>query len=293
MARQYGFQGLDFWGPTNSSDDMSNLGILFEEWRAAINLEARNSAEQELILTASVTCAPRDDYSVDSIQQQLDWVHVRGCGELWPNNWPNFTAAPNALYSPNYNDVYTINYSITAWINAGLSAKKIVMILPYFGMVWRLVNPKENGIGAPAAGKGTGIGIRYHAIKNKINLNGAKVIFDERYVVNYCSIGTSWVAFDDVEAIQHKVSYAKEKGLLGYFVWQVSYDDNWVLSQSASQDVNINGSAPVDGKNGENKSRRLLAIILITIAAAVILLILCSVLFHCWMRNHKTKGNLF
>ncbi|KAL5772811.1 hypothetical protein ACOSQ2_012744 [Xanthoceras sorbifolium] len=54
------------------------------------------------------------------------------------------------------------------------------------------------------------------------------------YVMNYCTINeTMWIGFDDVELVQTKVSYAKEKGLLGYIAWQVPNDDNSKLSQAA------------------------------------------------------------
>ncbi|KAJ0029865.1 hypothetical protein Pint_14615 [Pistacia integerrima] len=56
---------------------------------------------------------------------------------------------------------------------------------------------------------------------------------DVMYNATYCTIGTSWIGFDDVEAIRAKVSYAKEKGQLGYYVRQVADDNDWVLSQAA------------------------------------------------------------
>ncbi|KAK1582233.1 hypothetical protein Q3G72_013063 [Acer saccharum] len=74
------------------------------------------------------------------------------------NRWPNFTAAPNALYNPS-STVCSTDLGITAWINVGLSAKKIVLFLPCFGFSWTLVNPKENGIGAPATGVAKGVKI--------------------------------------------------------------------------------------------------------------------------------------
>ncbi|TXG65714.1 hypothetical protein EZV62_006989 [Acer yangbiense] len=256
MARLFGFEGLDLWWV----DDMSNLDILFKEWQDAITLEARNSTGSKLILTAAVNYAPiihSYNYSVESIQQHLDWVHIRHCVDFFPQRWPNFTAVPNALYNPS-STVCSTDLGITAWINAGLSAKKILIFLPYFGFSWTLVNPKENGIGVPARG-GANIQGRYMGIKNNINLYRAKVTFDKNYVVNYFTMGTSWMGFDDVESIQKKVSYAKEKGLLGYFVWQVAYDDNWVLSQAAAHELEgnkggqNNSAAPEVKKVGQNK----------------------------------------
>jgi GH18 family chitinase len=51
-------------------------------------------------------------------------------------------------------------------------------------------------------------------------------------VVNYFTVASTWVNFDDVEVIKEKVSYAKKNGLLGYSVFQVGNDDNWVLSMA-------------------------------------------------------------
>jgi GH18 family chitinase len=48
--------------------------------------------------------------------------------------------------------------------------------------------------------------------------------------MNYCIIGSTWINFDDVETIRAKIAYVKEKKLLGYNVFQVINDDNWVLS---------------------------------------------------------------
>ncbi|KAF8389184.1 hypothetical protein HHK36_025877 [Tetracentron sinense] len=39
------------------------------------------------------------------------------------------------------------------------------------------------------------------------------------------------IGFDDHQTIFTKVSYAKEMGLLGYYVWHVGSDNNWPLSQ--------------------------------------------------------------
>ncbi|KAI3454770.1 hypothetical protein Pfo_011433 [Paulownia fortunei] len=65
------------------------------------------------------------------------------------------------------------------------------------------------------------------------NSYGVKPVFNSTYVVNYCKIGLFWFGYDDVEAVKTKVSYAKEKGLLGYSVFQIPNDDmNWILSRT-------------------------------------------------------------
>ncbi|TXG48092.1 hypothetical protein EZV62_027386 [Acer yangbiense] len=294
-ARRYGFQGIDFWWSfPRTSNDMDNIDLLFKEWQEAITVEATNSTKTKLILTAVVNYFPKvgsQNYPVDSIQKYLDWVHVQNGAYFLPNYWPNFTAAPMALYNPN-STVNNTDYGIRLWIDAGLSPKKMVLILPYYGTAWTLKNPNENGIGAPANGQAQASGLAYKEIKTYIDRYKAKVTFDATYVVNYLTMGTSWIAFDDVETIQHKVSYAKEKGLLGYFVWQVAYDDNnWVLSKTAAQGGHeIIFPPPEDNRNGQKKQPyRLLVIVLPIIAAVILLLGFVIYIYYRWMRKNKSK----
>ncbi|KAJ6435680.1 hypothetical protein OIU84_000815 [Salix udensis] len=102
-ARHYGFQGLDFsWLSANTSDNMANMGTLFEEWRAAIALETRNSNLSELILTAAVQYSPALDngsFPIDSMGRNLDWIHVLAYDYHMPEDY-RLTAASAALYAP-------------------------------------------------------------------------------------------------------------------------------------------------------------------------------------------------
>jgi len=238
MARLYGFQGLDLsWVSANTSRDMTNMGILFQEWRAAANSEAKNSSQTELILTASVHYSPDVDiasFPVDSIRDNLNWVHVIAYDYYMPQ-WSNLTGALAALYDPS--SEASTDYGIGAWIGRGLSAGKLVLGLPFYGYAWTLKNPNDNSIGAPATGPAiTPEGyMSYKDIKAYIKGNGAVVRYNTTYVVKFFSVGSVWISFDDVKVVKIKVSYAKRKELLGYVVWQVSHDDNWELSQAGKR----------------------------------------------------------
>ncbi|RXH74293.1 hypothetical protein DVH24_029014 [Malus domestica] len=46
-------------------------------------------------------------------------------------------------------------------------------------------------------------------------------------------VGSTWINFDDAEAIRAKIAYVKAKKLLGTNMFQVSNDDeNWALSRA-------------------------------------------------------------
>ncbi|KAK9175690.1 hypothetical protein WN944_027697 [Citrus x changshan-huyou] len=245
IARLYGFQGLDFaWTAPNTSTDMLNMGILFDEWRAAATqLEAKSSSRQQsqLILTAGFHYSPPDNsYLVNSMQRNLNWVHVVTSNYYEPMP-TNFTAAHAALYGSS---------------SGGYA--------------------RNNGIGAAATGPALSNGgfVTYRDIKNHIKTYGpnVQVMYNSTYVVNYFSTGTVWFGFDDVEAVRAKIAYAKEKRLLGYYVLRVPFDDhNWELSQAAAQkDRTTSASADKD----EHSNNRRLSLVLISTAAAALTLLL-------------------
>lgn len=234
-ARRYGFQGIDlFWLWPNTVSDMTNVGILLEEWRTAVDSEPRNSSQSRLTLSMALRYVPdyaNLSYPIESIQRNLDWAHVVAYDYHLPSK-ENVTHAHAALYDPSSN--VSTDYGIRKWLSKGFPASKLVLGLPYHGYAWTLVNANDNGIQAPASGLAvTQDGsMSYKYIKWYIRSYGAHTVYNATYVVNYCVIGSIWIGFDDVEAIRTKIAYAKKKQLLGYNVFQVTNDDNWVLSRA-------------------------------------------------------------
>jgi GH18 family chitinase len=115
--------------------------------------------------------------------------------------------------------------------------------LPYHGYAWRLVNPNEKAFGAPSSGPGvTSDGsMGYKNIKSFIQGYGygAAAVYNSTYVTKLFVVGSTWINFDDVETIKAKISYAKENNLSGYSVFQLSNDDNWILSRAGRLLVKI------------------------------------------------------
>ncbi|XP_042962719.1 class V chitinase-like [Carya illinoinensis] len=103
IVRLYDFQGLDLcWVSANTSSDMTNMGLLFQEWRDAVNSEAKKSSQKELILTAVVHYSldvESASFPMDSIRSYLNWVHVLAYGYHVPK-WSEITGAHAALYDP-------------------------------------------------------------------------------------------------------------------------------------------------------------------------------------------------
>ncbi|KAM1731811.1 hypothetical protein ACFX11_017648 [Malus domestica] len=282
VARRYGFQGIDLlWPWLNTASDMINMEKLLDEWRAAVTSEARNSGLSRLILTMAVRYFPAFEsliYPIESMKRNLDWAHVVAYDYHLPSK-ENVTGAHATLYDPS-SSVNSDN-GIRQWLNYSFPASKLVLGLPYHGYAWTLVNPKDNiGIGAPASGNAVtqDASMSYKFIKSYTRSYGGFIAYNDTYVVNYCTVRSTWINFDDVEAIRAKIAYVKAKKLLGTNVFQVGNDDeNWALSRAAQE----------EGNDHEKKPWLLLVIALSV--TSIVILIAFVVCF--WQRELlKTRG---
>ncbi|RWR88128.1 wall-associated receptor kinase-like protein 5 isoform X1 [Cinnamomum micranthum f. kanehirae] len=251
LARLHGFLGIDLFWLWPNSTDLSNIGALLDEWRAAISSEATNSSQSELIFTMAVRYSPSlqsVSYPVDSIKKNLDWAHLVAYDYHLPLK-EKFTGNHAALYNPSSN--ITTDFGLKQWLGMRMPANKLALGLPYHGYVWTLVNPKDTSVGAPASGPGTTLdgSMGYRFIKSFIQNYGygAKPVYNSTYVVNYFIVGSTWINYDDVETVRAKISYAKEKGLIGTNVFAVINDDNWALSLAGDAGTIILGNRTLSG----------------------------------------------
>ncbi|TKW03878.1 hypothetical protein SEVIR_7G071500v4 [Setaria viridis] len=263
LARDSGFDGLDVaWRFPASAVEMADLGFLVSEWRAA--------APPGFLLTATAYFSshvfaaplPSVDYPSEALARCLDWVNVAAFG-LRPPGGANATTAFDA---PLYDRAshFSASYGVVSWIDAGLPAGKVVMGIPLYGRSWFLRNKANAGVGAPVVAAGpkqrgsNATGVMSYAEVQRLaaaaagggGRRTATTAYDNASVASYLSVGDVWVAFDGAAVVAEKLAFAARRGLLGYFLWPVNYDDaNLTLSRTASE-VWMQNEMSSDWKNG-------------------------------------------
>ncbi|QHO50504.1 Chitinase-like protein [Arachis hypogaea] len=191
--------------------------------------------EYPTAVAGSDQISPLKYYNGEAISKNLDWVNVMVYDLFIPSGFKTTMRPPAPLYNPG--GQFSGDQGITAWMNqVGVGAKKLAIGLPFYGYAWKLVNANNHGLFAAANGGGStpsGDGTPlYSDIRSFIKNQGAKSVYNSTYVTNYCYSGTTWVGYDDTQSVFAKVNYAKGRGLLGYFAWQIGGDDSWTLSKA-------------------------------------------------------------
>jgi chitinase len=247
LARSNNFHGLSLhWMYPSTAADMTNLGSLLDEWRAAVDKESELTGNDRLLLVAAVkytsSMSPTVTYPVNQIARKLDWINVVAYDFYNPALSGNRTGPFAALRSPQINaETPPCGHNgVSALLAATMPANKIVLGLPFYGAAWRLVNENNREIFAPASGRaesdevyindsdGT---LPYNQIKYFIAKHpGGRQNHSDEYVVDYFSAGNTWIGYNDIQSIRAKVEYARGKGLLGYYAWHVGGDRDGTLS---------------------------------------------------------------
>ena len=266
MMVQYDFDGIDIDWEFPDANNTENFLLLLAEFRK--QLDARgviDGRKYELSFAAPVGYGSMVNMGLDRVSDSVDFINIMAYD--LHGTWEKITGHNAPLYmNPNdpgseaAKEKFNISYAVDYYLNAGVPSDKIILGLPLYGRAWEEVPATNNGLfqdgpSYPETGKPgnwEGGSFDYWKIQELISEGGYTRYWDDYskvpwlYGKNYTpekNSGGMFVTYDDVEAIDGKVQYVKEKNLGGVMFWELSGDirdinDSRSLVRAANESLN-------------------------------------------------------
>ncbi|OXU26053.1 hypothetical protein TSAR_003864 [Trichomalopsis sarcophagae] len=189
---------------------------------------------QKLTLSAAVA-APQaiidQSYIVPEFSEHVDFINLMSYDYhfyIWyyPVTDLNSPLYPRSLET-GYLTSLNVNFSANYWVLKGMPREKIVIGIPLYGHSYKLYNPSNHKLQAPARGYGdTGhMGFVTYPEVCKFLKNGAVRVFVNDSHVPYTYKNNEWISYDDVTSVTYKATWIKSNGFKGAMVFSLNTDD--------------------------------------------------------------------
>ncbi|XP_034192975.2 chitinase-3-like protein 2 isoform X1 [Osmia lignaria lignaria] len=234
VTKTFGFDGLDLdweFPAWLGADDREKIHFiqLLEELRKEFY-----RAKESLILSVAVA-APQaivdQSYDVVEMAKYVDFVNLMSYDYhfyVWyyPITDLNAPLYPR-LAESGYLSTLNVNFSTQYWLSKGMPREKLIIGIPTYGHSYRLDNPLNHGLLAPANGFGklgkTGF-VSYYTVCQFLH-DGAKMVFDDESKVPYAYKDREWISYDDVTSVYYKAEWIRANNFGGAMILSLNVDD--------------------------------------------------------------------
>lgn len=222
-----------------SAEDKQNYTFLLQEFRRQLNQLTKETGKQYVLANDAPAGAQNfRNMDLPKVAAILDFVTIDGYN--YEGSWDTVTNHASALFdapeNPDFGKGLFIDSTVSAYLTAGVPARKIVLGVPLYGAGWRGVSKVNHGLYQPSTGpavspSGDGLdtdGVAtYRTLKD---LPGYTKTFDlKRLSVSlYNPDDQTFWTLDDPSTATLKSAYINLRvpgGLGGAFVWALKDDD--------------------------------------------------------------------
>jgi len=233
------FDGIDVDWEFPTSTDTANCTLLMQEFRK--QLDALGKTNKTHYLLTMFGPAGQQNFSniqLAAVAKTLDYYNVQGYD--FHGTWETETNHASPLFDDKQDPVasenFYIEYTIAAYLKAGVPASKLVLGVPTYARGWTGVPETNNGLYQTSSGPAPFPPADYLQTDGVITyltltgLTGFTRHFDYKRIAVWIynpSTKTFWT-YDDPVTVWLKmayVNYRAEGGLGGAFVWALKDDD--------------------------------------------------------------------
>jgi chitinase len=225
------FDGIDVDWEYPDSDDAENFYALMAEFRRqmdAIRWKATalraGTAQRGFTLSIAAGAAQKHITPINwkTVAQSVDQIGVMTYDFNGP--WSRDTGFTAPLLSSNPK-AETVTTTITSYLAGGAPAKQLLLGVPFYAYQWKNVIPGGsyglNSKGDPVRGnlnQSTAVTLMQapNAQLHRDPLSHAPWIYD----------GNNFLSFEDADSLKAKREYARQLGIGGFMIWELSGDTN-------------------------------------------------------------------
>lgn len=242
--KKHQLDGLDFdWeypnlpGDNNPyrPEDRENFVSMLKSVREA--LDSLGQLDGKHYLTSIASGGFRSYLEANNMaeaQKYLDFVNIMAYDFYTAGD---ATTGHHANLSPSGAKGRSAQTAVEEHIEFGVPAEKIVLGVPFYGRMWKAVNPAENGLFQTGKFE---MGLPYHQVAALASMNKFMRHWDEKAQAPYLFSleDSTWITYEDAISLKLKANYIHDKNLAGAMFWELSEDNTKTLLDVLHRSLN-------------------------------------------------------
>lgn len=241
---KYKLDGLDFdWeypalqGDNNvvRPEDRGNFVAMLQSFREA--LDSLGRVQNKHFLSTIASGGFRKYLELNNLseaQKYLDFINIMAY---------DFYTAGDAITGhhanlfPNGAKGRSAKTTVEEHIEFGVPVEKIVLGVPFYGRMWKSVDPKDYGLFKPGKFE---MGLPYHQVYALSKNSAYSRFWDSKASAPYLFslLDSAWITYEDPESLALKMEFVKNKGLAGAMFWEMSEDNTGTLLDTLDEVLN-------------------------------------------------------
>ncbi len=213
-------------------EDKRNFTLLLGEIRRQLNeLEKVNSQHYLLTIAAPIGPGTIRNIQPDLIAILVNWINLMGYD--FHGTWDTTTNFNAPLFRTSTDPAdagLSVDAAVQTYLSAHVPTEKLVLGVPFYGKGWSGVSETDHGLYQPASGAAPGTweegSYDYKDIQKNYLSKYQRYWNAEAYVPwLYDLKSKTFISYDDAQSLEAKAGYARDVGLAGVMIWEISQGD--------------------------------------------------------------------